>query len=116
MTAKRSVAKNRRVVVRSKSSSRKKYTPPKLPSKPKVTVGPRSYGLTKRGRRIVVRFYVSRRRAFRGRGISKNWYVIDYDEGIAKTTNPDGYESRSEAIGVARKLRDEYGAWSRSPF
>ena len=97
----------RRVIVR------RKYVPPKLPDKPKVTLGPKSYGRTKKGRYICIRFFVSKWRAGR-------WYVVDLDNEewtyYAQGTSPKGYSSQEKAIEVARKYRDEYGAWSVVPF
>lgn len=111
----------RRRVVR-----RKVYKPPVLPERPKVTVGPRSYGLTKKGRHICIRFFVSRTtytaKDERG-GVSvfirqgDRWFVIDMEEGdIAKGTAPRGYPDKKEAIETAREYRDNFGAWAVMPF
>jgi hypothetical protein len=67
----------------------------------------------------VVRFYVSR-------GVSRAraayvycgcWFVCDMDSrGIAGKTSKSGYESKKEAVRVAREYRDKYGAYTKVPF
>ena len=100
-----------------KSTQTTKFVPPKLPERPKVTDGPKSYGRTRWGRYIVVRFYVFKpyRKA--------RWIVIDNEERkgrwtnfVARGTNERGYDTRNEAVAIARKYRDKYGSWSRLPF
>lgn len=110
-----SKAAKKRIVVRRKSSPRSKYTPPKLPESPPVTKGPRSYGLSKGGRHIVIRFYITQ--MMRMRLYKNRWWVMDMLEGhIAKGTEKEGYRSKKEAANVARRYRDKYGEWARTPF
>jgi hypothetical protein len=104
---------------------RKQYVPPVLPETPKVTVGPRSYGKSKSGKHIVIRFFITKttvhaRSVSNGTSVlfkrNKNWFVVDMDAGeVAEGTSLDGYP-KAEAIKVARQYRDEYGAWATMPF
>jgi hypothetical protein len=112
----------KRIVVRRKKKKQDKYIPPILPKKPRVDQGPKCYGRSKRGKPICVRFFVSQRL---GTLILKPWhdtsqlpwYVIDLlEERIAKGTKKSGYDTKEDAIKVARKYRDEYGAWCRWYF
>lgn len=108
MTAK-SIRVKRSVLDRLNGSTGNSYIPPKLPKSPKVTVGPRSYGVTKKGRHVVIRFFVTRKRG-------DVWLVYDSEEGgIALGTEEIGY-TKDKAIQVARILRDEYGEWATMPF
>jgi hypothetical protein len=93
---------------------------PNLPDKPKVTVGAKCYGRTKKGGYIVVRFFISQWRPGLGsKKIPKGspWFVVDLDEGkhYAEGTKSSGYP-KDKAIKVARQYRDEYGAWTTMPF
>lgn len=97
----------------------RRYVPPKLPEKPKVTEGPKSYGQTKRGQYIVPRFWITQFRNGVHRLNAKEsspWFVIDMEEAsLARGTQKSGYP-KEEAVRIARKFRDKYGAWSTTPF
>lgn len=105
----------RKVIIRRK----KAYVPPKLPDKPKVTEGAKSYGRTKRGQYIVPRFWITQFMYGKWSGnvtASDPWYVIDMEEAtIARGTKDTGYP-KEKAIKIARRYRDEFGAWSTMPF
>jgi hypothetical protein len=111
----------RRVVVRRKSSSDTVYKKPKLPDKPPVTKGPRSYGRTRKGKYIVPRFWVYSHTSsvlVKGFRLGRH-YVIDMHEperASARGTNPSGYATEKEAAKIAKKYRDKYGAWAKVPF
>lgn len=114
MTASSKAAKKRIVVLRKRSSQRS-YTPPKLPESPPVSKGPKSYGLSKKGRHIVPRFFITQMKGYRY--FKNRWWVADMLEGrVAKGTEKEGYSSKKEAISVAKKYRDKYGEWARTPF
>lgn len=85
----------------------------KKPSKPKVDIGPKAYGIHKRGRRLCIRFFVYRRF-----GSKKDlWFVGDVETGQrAARTSSVGYTSKSDAVRVAREYRDKYGAYGKAPF
>ena len=107
MTA-RSIRVKKSILVRLNGSTENSYIPPKLPKSPKVTLGPKSYGRTKKGRFVVIRFFVIRKRDV--------WFVYDFEEGgIASGTEEKGYQ-KNYAIEIARAFRDEYGEWATSPF
>lgn len=105
------------VVVRRKKSPTVSRS--SLPKKPPVDKGPKSYGRDKKGRYIIVRFWVYQK------GKKDRWareyktgpyYVIDMaepDRKVARGTNPEGYADRREAVAVAREFRDEYGAYEK---
>lgn len=117
MTVKSKGAK-RRIVVRRKTRSGSPYTPPKLPEKPKVTQGGKCYGRTKRGAYIIARFYITQMWMvpFTKVKPSDPWFVVDAEEAtLAAGTKKAGYP-KEKAIRVARKYRDEYGAWTTMPF
>ena len=108
----------RRVIVR-----RKKYVPPVLPERPKVTVGPRCYGRTKKGRYICIRFFVTQWKpghAFKDLPPDTPWFVVDLENEeftyYAQGTSAKGYPKKEDAVRIARQLRDEYGAWAVVPF
>ncbi len=88
------------------------------PDKPRADMGPRAYGQTQKGRYIVIRFVVSQMTLIPRPG--RKWWVLDMDEkvnrGIAAGTAKEGYDTKEEAIKVARKYRDTYGAWARCIF
>lgn len=103
----------RKVVVRRRKKAA--YVPPKLPSKPKVTVGTKCYGRSKMGGYIVCRFWITQH--FWGRKLKPTdpWYVIDMETGnVAQGTK--AYQEKDKAIAIARKYRDKYGAWYVMPF
>lgn len=105
----------RRIVVRRKIRSGSRYTPPKLPAKPSVTSN-RSYGRTKRGGYIVARFQVMSRFPTYTKQ-PPPWIIWDVEEAlVAKGTKQEGYQDKEKAVRVARKYRDEYGAWAVMPF
>lgn len=84
-------------------------------------MGPRSYGRTKKGRWIVIRFYVSELKTPGDRRrTDERWFVVDMEDGgprgIAKGTEEIGYGSKSDAIAVAREYRDSYGPYARFEF
>jgi hypothetical protein len=115
MTVKRRTAK-RSIRVPRGTTERIRYTPPKLPDKPPVDQGPKSYGLSQAKRHIVNRFYVSNYDN-KVRHHKDRWWVHDCEEGgTAKGTQENGYSSQKEAIKIAEKYRDEFGAWSLLPF
>lgn len=117
MTARSSGAKRRIVVRRKKTGST--YTPPKLPDKPKVTVGAKSYGRSKSGGYIVTRFYLTQvwLKDFTKVRPDDPWFVIDLEEAtLAAGTKQAGYPDKEKAIQVARRYRDRYGAWTVMPF
>lgn len=117
MTAHSKAAKRRIRVVR---SGTKPVEPPSSnrPTRPRVDRGPVSYGRTKKGFYIVVRFFVSQN--VNWRRPDGRWWVLDIEEeenrGIAKGTKKEGYRSKEEAVQVAREYRDEYGAYGKAPF
>lgn len=92
------------------------------PEKPRVDRGPFAVKEFKNCERAVVRFFVSQtygtRDFRRGREeTDKPWYVVDADTWTAaEGTETRGYHSRDEAKRVARRYRDKYGAYTRSPF
>jgi hypothetical protein len=101
----------KRVVVRRRTTN---FPRPKLPDKPKVTWGAKSYGRSKKGGYIVTRWFITQWRAAPG-----NWLVIDLENEEytyhAAGTNPKGYPKK-EAIRIAEKGRDKFGAWTVLPF
>jgi hypothetical protein len=100
----------KRIVVRRKP----KYVPPKLPAKPKVTVGTKSYGRSKSGGYIVCRFWITQN-LMKTPKKTDPWYVVDMETGnVAKGTK--AYPQKDQAIAIARKYRDKYGAWFVMPF
>lgn len=108
-----------------KSGERPRKTP--VPKKPRVDEGPRAVKSWRDGRRLVARFFVAqfcgtqpywakKHRGQRGPYESK-WYVMDCDSGRrALGTAEEGYDSLDEAKAVARRYRDEYGAYVEMPF
>lgn len=115
MTATRSGAK-RRIVIRRKNTS-PPWSPPKLPDRPRVDIGPKSYGTTKSGRFIVIRFYVGKGSKYAKVRPVTNWFVFDFETGgIAKGSSQTGYQDKAKAIAIARQYRDEYGMWAKSVF
>jgi hypothetical protein len=114
------IKKRTKAVHQSKTGSR--YFPrPNLPDKPKVTVGAKSYGRTKLGGYIVPRFWITQVGFAKTNHLtvkpSDPWYVVDMEEAnIAQGTKTSGYKDKKEAIKIARKFRDEFGAWSVMPF
>jgi hypothetical protein len=84
-----------------------------------VDIGPESYKVFKNGDRLVIRFSVGQmytlgKRAWTYGG---NWFVWDMDTGqVAAKTSKHGYETKEEAMDVARRYRDEYGAYVRFGF
>lgn len=117
MTAKSKGVK-KRTVVRRKTRSGSSYTPPKLPKKPKVTVGAKSYGRTKKGAYIVPRFYITQQwLGYAKLRVNGPWFVMDVEEAnLAAGTKKAGYPEKDKAIAVARRYRDTYGAWAIMPF
>lgn len=89
-----------------------------LPVKPKVDIGPKAYRVYRNGDRKVIRFSVGHGR-FRRSGkhfYTKKFYVFDMDTGkVAAKTSKDGYEKK-EAVKVARRYRDTFGAYARVGF
>jgi hypothetical protein len=89
-------------------------TPPKVP---RVDLGPRAYEVWPGGAVRVIRFYVGLRLCReKSRYVFRRPYeVYDMDTGrvAARTT---GYASKQEAIRVARRYRDRYGAYAKVPF
>lgn len=95
---------------------RKKFVPPVLPEKPKVTVGAKSFGRSRSGGYIIPRFWITQSLLIkRTPKKSDPWYVIDMETGyLAKGTK--AYPEKDKAIRIARKYRDEFGAWYVMPF
>lgn len=113
MTAKRKVVKKSIKVPRG-TISRITYTPPKLPDKPPVDQGAKSYGRSRSGQYIIPRFFVSNLRGYKA---WNRWWVWDMEEArVASKTEKDGYRSKKEAVKVAEHHRDKYGAWALIPF
>lgn len=85
-------------------------SPKGAPGRPKVDIGPKAYMTYKSGARAVIRFFV---RDKRGR-----WFVMDMCSSgpLAAKTLKDGYATKKEAVEVARKYRDKYGAYAKVPF
>lgn len=75
-----------------------------------MTLGPRAVKVFKNRERAVIRFYVSP-------SASGRWHVVDAETWkVAGGTEKAGYRAKEEAIRIARKYRDTYGAYARSPF
>lgn len=92
-----------------------------MPERPRVDIGPKAYRAYRSGRRLVIRFYVAQatHRAPRGAYLFGKgpWFVWDMDSrGIAGKTSKTGYPVKKDAIRVARKYRDTYGAYTKAPF
>jgi hypothetical protein len=92
----------------------------KKPSRPRVDIGPKSYGIKKHGRRLCIRFFIYQYKSFgrsKGKSFARNiWFVGDMETGgRAARTSRMGY-AREEAVAVAREYRDKYGAYTKSPF
>lgn len=87
-----------------------------------MTKGGKCYGRTKRGGYIVVRFFITQWRIGLGTGRDHTkpddpWFVVDLEAGTyASGTKKSGYPTKEQAIKVARRYRDEYGAWAVMPF
>jgi N-acetylmuramoyl-L-alanine amidase len=132
--ASHSNVRRRTVVVRrngsaakSSSANSKKPGQPaekKIPERPRVTVGPRAVKEFKNRQRAVIRFFITqdfgtremRNPAHAGK-TNRPWIVVDATIWrSAVGTAPEGYREKDEAIRIARKYRDEYGAYCRSPF
>ena len=75
-----------------------------------MDVGPKSYKSYKSGAQAVIRFFVVEKR--------KRWFVFDMCSTgkYAAKTSSDGYATKKEAVTIARKYRDEYGAYAKVPF
>jgi hypothetical protein len=97
-----------------------------VPAKPKVDK-PRAVKVKKSGKRVVVRFYIAQyqghnpfkqlRKGQSWGASESNWYVMDSESGtIAVGTVRDGYPKQDDARAVARKYRDEYGAYAEVDF
>lgn len=87
------------------SSTSTHYVP--LPKKPKVTVGPKAYRIYSSRRRLVIRFFVAKHRG--------TWVVADSFT-WCQAEGTGTYQSKEEAVEVAREYRDSYGAYCKSPF
>lgn len=115
MTVRRKVVRKRTPATQSGTTQRKS-----LPAKPKVTLGPKCYGEDIRGRRIVIRFWVtdSLNPFDRKSRRSGRWFVVDQDihsRSVAAGTKREGYVFE-EAVKVARRYRDEFGAYCKFPY
>lgn len=117
--AKSSGAKKPTRAVRSTTRSGSSEPMPKEPGTPRTDIGPRAYKEYPSRRRRVVRFFVAGA-LLRKRGCLSSqppWFVYDMDSGnIAGRTSKTGYESKKEAVRVAREYRDKYGAYTKAPF
>lgn len=120
MTA-RSLRVKKSTLARIRSSSSGTRPRPNFPKSPPIGCGPKSYGATKSGQAVVVaRFYVTRHvgNTFREwKKKQENWFVMDFKENrVARGTKTHGYGSKKAAIRAAEEVRDEFGAYARSPF
>lgn len=89
------------------------------PVSPRVDIGPQAYKEYPSRRRRVVRFFVAGRLLGKQSCLSSKppFFVYDMDSGrIAGRTSKSGYESKKEAVRVAREYRDKYGAYTKAPF
>jgi len=121
MTVKRKVVRSSTLGQQSGTTSSQKPSAKQRPSKPRVDIGPKSYGVTRLGKRIVIRFFVQRKTLPMRRPTNESrWIVLDVLEesngNIAAGTKPEGYGSKENAIEVAREYRDTYGAYGKADF
>jgi hypothetical protein len=85
-------------------------SPSGAPEKPKVDIGPKSYRTYKSYAQAVIRFFVVEKRG--------RWLVFDMcsSNQFAAKTSSEGYATKKEAVSIARKYRDDYGAYAKVPF
>jgi hypothetical protein len=92
---------------------------PEMPVSPRVDIGPKAYRVFKNQERLVIRFCVGKgwvrgRRSYFQAG---RYFVWDMDTGrIAAKTAKYGYDTKQDAIRVARQYRDKFGAYVRVGF
>lgn len=90
------------------------------PVSPRADIGPRSYKSYRSRKCKVIRFFVDGELVReRGKYVVRcpPFFVYDMDSGrIAGKTKKSGYESKKEAVRVAREYRDKYGAYTKAPF
>lgn len=116
MTANSSTAKKSTLVV-PKSSLLRALSLAKeqaAPSRPKVTGGPRCYGRTPKGKRVVVRWYITNMVPGKLKWDKTRWWVVDFENGVQGEEN--GYRVKANAIEFARRHRDLSSAYTRCPF
>lgn len=125
MTARRYVVKRRthtahRSITSTSSSSTSQKTSKPIPEKPRVDRGPFAVKEFRSRERAVARFFITQSRGtacLRRGWVPGNWWVVDAETWTtAAGTKKEGYRTEEEAKRIARRYRDEYGAYARSPF
>lgn len=117
MTANSSTARKRTLVVPKSSLLRARSIAmqQEAPSRPSVTGGPSCYGVTPKGKRVIVRWYVTNIVPGTVCKVDKTrWWVIDFEEGVQGEEN--GYRVKANAIEFAERHRDMSSAYTQSPF